>query len=177
MQAAAPHLPWSKDGHPARPAPRPGVNPGNARSSLLTSHQRRLEMLHDSGSLHASRRTQVRSPLQQHALCEKTNAQQVPPSVSDTSLPCSGPPTQNFSKEIIRKHAGEPGQQEHCSPCPPGYPHPSQDFPGWQQGKQPLPCSGFGKVSGSLGSGGDARREGYRLGTTQAAPVTGSLVQ
>lgn len=40
----------------------------------------------------------------------------VPPSVSDSSLPRSGSLIQNCRKEIIRKHAGVPAQQDHSPP-------------------------------------------------------------
>lgn len=43
----------------------------------------------------------------------------VPPSVSESSLPRSGSLIQNCRKEIIRKHAGVPAQQDHFPPPPP----------------------------------------------------------
>lgn len=104
---------------------------------------------------------------------------EVPPYFSDTSLLHSEPLMQNRSKEVMRQHVRVPARQDHSLP-PRGYPFPSQDFPGWQKGKQLLPSGSshqdhhrsFGKVSGSQGFGGDAQRKGYGLGSHWAAPET-----
>lgn len=43
--AAAPHIPPSEDGQPARPSPGPGIIPGSTKSSLAKFHQHRSEIL------------------------------------------------------------------------------------------------------------------------------------